>query len=468
MSAKRRTALGVARFAGFGLLALSILHSAMAQAQQYTLTDLGTLGGQNSYGTGINATGEVVGYSSYTAENAEQHAFLYSKGSMQDLGTLGGTYSVGYGINAAGQVTGTAYTAGNAMGRAFLYSNGSMQDLGTLGGTSVNAYSPQSVGFGINAAGQVTGYSYIAGDLLDEHAFLYNNGSMQDLQGLVVGYAINATGQVVGDGFTQYAQHAFLYSNGLAQDLGTLGGGYSGARGINATGQVTGFATTVGNASDAFLYSNGSMQDLGTLGGTVSVGYGINATGQVTGYSYIAGDTAEHAFLYSNGKMTDLNTLVTSSPLAKYVTLVTATAINDNGWIVANSADGKGLTHAYLLTPVKPPTITTSLAPSSSPTTDANGDYVVTLLISNTGEVTASAAEISAATLVVNQNGKAVDSAPATPLPAALGDLTPGASATLALTFPASAGLPGSMAALRWSLADSTGSAGGTLRLVLP
>jgi probable HAF family extracellular repeat protein len=59
--------------------------NAQAQAQQYTVTDLGTLGGNFSAGYGINAPGQVTGYS---ATSNAYHAFLYSNGSMQDLGTL--------------------------------------------------------------------------------------------------------------------------------------------------------------------------------------------------------------------------------------------------------------------------------------------------------------------------------------------------------------------------------------------
>ena len=76
-------------------------------------------------------------------------------------------------------------------------------------------------------------------------------------------------------------------------DLGTLrGGSFSGARAINATGEITGYAYDSNNSvSDVFLYSNATMTDLGTLGGTSAIGNGINASGQVAGYSTVAAGT---------------------------------------------------------------------------------------------------------------------------------------------------------------------------------
>ena len=72
---------------------------------------------------------------------------------MTDLGTLGGTSSEGHGINNYGQVVGRAMTTGSGE-HAFLYSDGTMFDLNTLvteglGGATLHEAS------GINDSGQI-------------------------------------------------------------------------------------------------------------------------------------------------------------------------------------------------------------------------------------------------------------------------------------------------------------------------
>ena len=84
------------------------------------MTDLGTLsGGSTSGATGINASGQIVGYSDTSGQYL--HAFLYSSGTMTDLGTLsGGFEQYGIGINASGQVVGLPITS-SSTNHAFLY-----------------------------------------------------------------------------------------------------------------------------------------------------------------------------------------------------------------------------------------------------------------------------------------------------------------------------------------------------------
>ena len=194
--------------------------------------------------------------------------------------------------------------------------------LGTLGGNGGS-------GNGINAAGQVTGFSYVT-------KWTPPNP----------------------DPHTQW--HAFVYSGGVMRDLGTFGGNISSGNAINASGQVAGFAS-LNNlpypfaAEHAFLYSNGVLTDLGTLGGQSSYGFGINASGQVVGGADTAGN-GQHAFLYSDGTMYDLNLLVTG--LAGTL-LTNAPAINDSGQIVANGCSESLICQAFRLdpSPAAPPSV---------------------------------------------------------------------------------------------------------------
>src|SRR5215212_5604435 len=92
-------------------------------------------------------------------------------GAIVELPTLGGSDLQLNAINAAGQVTGFSYITGDAGTHAFLFSGGSMVDLGVLEGTS-------SQGFAINASGQVAGDSDAAD--FETHAFLYNGTALVD------------------------------------------------------------------------------------------------------------------------------------------------------------------------------------------------------------------------------------------------------------------------------------------------
>src|SRR5688500_12328691 len=115
---------------------------------------------------------------------------------IDNLGTLGGSYSRGFGINAAGQVTGGSNAApGSTSNRGFLYipapgGGGTMHDLGTLGG-------PITFSFAINASGPVAGSSLFSPTSGAQRAYLYTGipgagGMMHDL-GTLGGTSSRAT-----------------------------------------------------------------------------------------------------------------------------------------------------------------------------------------------------------------------------------------------------------------------------------
>jgi probable HAF family extracellular repeat protein len=340
-------------------------------ASQYHVTDLGALNGVHSAGVAINASGQVTGYTT-VAESVYQHAFVWTpttpngaSGAMSDLGTIGGNDSYGSDINASGQVTGFSD------GVAFLWSpttpngtSGSMIPLGLPDDRFVS-------GQGINDSGQVAGHAYPPADSSID-AFLWTpttpngtSGALHDL-GTIGGqysysYGINAGGQVVGQsGTSDGLLRGFLWTpitangaSGSMIDLQTLGGmNYSAAWDVNDAGLVVGEANTTADvATHAFLY-DGTLHDLGTLGGNSSGAFGINASSQVTGYSETTGNAADHAFLYTSGSgMVDLNSLIDPS-LGWQLTI--ARSINDAGQITGSGRIG-GQEHAFLLTPIPEP-----------------------------------------------------------------------------------------------------------------
>ncbi|HEX8096952.1 MAG TPA: hypothetical protein VF507_02905, partial [Pyrinomonadaceae bacterium] len=69
------------------------LCAALTPAQsppRYTLTDLGTLGGNDSAARALNNAGRVAGQSYTDGFNPfSDRAFLYSDGAMRDLGRIG-------------------------------------------------------------------------------------------------------------------------------------------------------------------------------------------------------------------------------------------------------------------------------------------------------------------------------------------------------------------------------------------
>ena len=240
------------------------------------ITDFGNLGGGTySQAAAINNVGQAVGWS--TNASNYHRAFIWENGTMRDLG-VGDSWSDATDINDAGQVVGSYVPVGGGY-HAFLWQSGATTDLGAIPGL------PYSYATGINAAGQVVGWSD-SGDAYYMQAFVWENGTMTDL-GTLPGtsqssaWGINDEGQIVGwsGGYDHYPSRGVLWDHGHVQDLGYLREESTSARAVNNAGQI------VGN-SPAFLWENGVMSSLGGLDPRGAAGASaINDAGQVVGSS---------------------------------------------------------------------------------------------------------------------------------------------------------------------------------------
>ncbi|MBD1804346.1 DUF3466 family protein [Microcoleus sp. FACHB-SPT15] len=308
----------------------------------YSITDLGTLGGSESYALSINDVGQIVG-SSQTS-NGDTQAFLWEGGAMTDIGTAAGyNNSIAIDINNAGQVLGgTTSQVPLFVSSLFLWSNDTIT---TLPDPEICYAS------GINDAEQIVGLCIVIGTNYAAAAFLPGGSIILDLPSSA--NDINNSGQVVGafsveivDVNTNNNYEAFLWQDGTVIELGTLGGTNSEANAINDLGQVVGEAQTSSGDFHAFFW-DGAMQDLGTLANyTSSVAYGINNKGRVVGAATTSSGSS-HAFVRLNNGMRDLNNLI---PANSGWELIEARDINNNGRIVGYGTVN-GENHAFVLTP---------------------------------------------------------------------------------------------------------------------
>jgi probable HAF family extracellular repeat protein len=366
-----------------GLMACLAIGVSTARGQQYSLQDLGVVKDMEySVPAAITSQGHVTG-TAY--KGGESCAFFYDyfKKFMEDAGGLN---SRGFGIISTSDVAGGNLVVGDftpvgpmePRSHAAMFKNGVVTDLGVLPG---QLYSRAN---GINARGQVVGYSSLQRDSSESRAFVWTAQSgMTDIGTLGGAYAqanaINDAGFITGAAQIWApgpVSHAFLYSSkgaGAAsmRDLGVLGGLSSYGTAINSSNHVVGYSSVKPNEQrlHAFLHDGNRMIDLGSLGGNgnrwgsdFSVALGVNNLDQVVGYTYlpVVGDMPiqQVAFLWTRtssvigGKMVNLNNLVANR--TNYL-LTSATGINDKGQIVASAYDLQdGSIHAVLLTPMSP------------------------------------------------------------------------------------------------------------------
>ncbi len=156
-----------------------------------TKTDLPSLGGDGNSARGINDLAQIVGY--VDADGADNltntyNAAYWEKDAnnnwvLNNLGNFGGTQSYARSINNDGQIVGQIVTGIDPLtltSNPYIYENGVKTNLGSLGGTRGDALE-------VNSVGQVVGNSYLDAANLIQHAYLWEDGQMLDLNSIARG-----------------------------------------------------------------------------------------------------------------------------------------------------------------------------------------------------------------------------------------------------------------------------------------
>ncbi len=270
---------------------------AIPSTQTAVLTDGkggGLLFSQGRTTDAVNLQGQAAG--------GEGAAFLFN-GTQVTL--AGGEFPKLRGLNDAGLAVGS-------VAPGFGFDQAATFDLATGAATLIdlatvleNLYGPrpayQSTATAVNNAGQIVGTIRYAGGApipQPNPSFLVSGGTASNLGTLgglnASAYAINNNGIVVGDStLADGSQHAFIYRNGQITDLNgliaTSGWVLTSARAINDRGQIAGVGTLNGINSGFLLtpIDSGAVQppSIATqpAGGTFELGASITLTASVTG-----------------------------------------------------------------------------------------------------------------------------------------------------------------------------------------
>jgi probable HAF family extracellular repeat protein len=197
---------------------------------------LGTLGGTNSYGEFINNLGQVSGHSETSTVPTPPppiatgcppfDPFIWENGKLIDInpGNFGGAEGGTNFLSNGGYAVGFGTVMGEGASYPFVWHNGKLTNLfevGNLGGSLNSALNS-------NDEGDVVGVSSVPDDS-SFRSVMWRDGKFTDL-GAVKGdacsepYRINSHDQIVGfSGACDFSvQHAFLWENNDMVDLDTL------------------------------------------------------------------------------------------------------------------------------------------------------------------------------------------------------------------------------------------------------
>ncbi len=328
---------------------------------EYVITDLGTLGGTFSDARDVNNDGRIVGSAAIPGgwSRAVRWTWLGSGMAPEilDLGTTGGAAnSFGTGLNDTGVIVGRA---GNY---PFMWRAGTIS-LIDQGWFTLNE------ALDVNDSDQAAGQARNAGSI--SYGRIWSKPgttwTFLDVPTIAGGAQkvwcsdINDSGQVAGRSESATGYHACRWTAPVGTtvvppptDLGVLPGGTTSfANAINEDGTVVGYATHPTDYPHAVKWTpTGEIIDLGRPAGTYgSEALGINDQGTIVvgRVNTTSGTIVYSAIVYQEAQgMRELIGLL--PPGHGWTRLDSAFAVNDSGWIVGMGIRG-GYNRAFLLRP---------------------------------------------------------------------------------------------------------------------
>lgn len=222
--------------------------------------------------TAMNDSGVIVGTVRTAAGGVGSRAFVYSGGTFNVLGLVDSSDigGIATGVNASGQVVGYDNSASNNI-RAWSWSAGSYSAVAVSGIATVAQ--------DVNSSGVIVGNRVT--DCCSMTGFFAGSVSASDVDGTI--QAVNDAGVAVGSSNPSGSARARLFANGTSTSILTVP---STAKDINNLNQTVGWYQPQGvSGPRLFLWDeiNGAV-DLMPDGYEFTLGTGINDLGQIVGY----------------------------------------------------------------------------------------------------------------------------------------------------------------------------------------
>ena len=249
-------------------------------------------------------------------------------------------------------------------------------------------------------------------------------------------------------------------------DLGTVTLDATGAASLTVSIASVGSQVIVATylpGADAHITSKGQTIVTSSCGTPTAASQSVNATENTASNIALVGSVGANCAVsdpltYAIAANPQHGTLTGVPPNIVYTPAAGYTGSDLFGFTVSDSAavpSTSGVSPVYINISAG----TVQLISIASLTQQPDGSYQAIVTVKNSGTAAAQNAQLTGATL---------GSSSGLPLPASLGTIQPGGSATATISFPATAGAPGSTVAQRLTGTYSGGSFGGGSRAVLP